>query len=215
MKRFSTTALASLALATGPLLAQDDHREMGAHVHGVSTLELALEGGILEIDLRSPGMDIVGFEYAATSDADKDAVEAAIRSMLIPENIVTLPEAAECRLTEVLSHLYADDQDHDHEDHAEDDGHDHDNDHEDHADGEEHAHEEHAEDDHDREDGAVHSEFHVSYAFDCAHPEELTTIGFPFFQAFENAQEIEAQYVTETGSGAAEIGRDGAELTLD
>ncbi|WP_298494766.1 DUF2796 domain-containing protein [uncultured Maritimibacter sp.] len=231
MKRLSTSALATLALATTPLVAQDDaQREMGAHVHGISTLELAVEGNALEMNLLSPGMDIVGFEYVAESEADKDAVEAAIRTMLMPENIVTLPEAAECRLTEVLAHLHAGDHDHDDMDeHAEGEAHDHDHDHaegedhdhdhEAHAEGEDHDHdhEEHAEGedhDHDHADGAVHSEFHASYAFDCAHPEELTTVAFPFFAAFENAQEIEAEFVTEAGAGAAEIGRDRPELAL-
>lgn len=210
MKIIRLVLLASVAAT--PLLAQET-REMGAHVHGVSTLELAVEGSTIEINLLSPGMDIVGFEYEASSDADKDAVEAAIRAMLVPENIVTLPEAAECRLTEVLAHLHTDDDDHDMDedhDHAEEAGHDH------HAEGDEHAHEEHAEDaDHDHDHGAEHSEFHASYSFACAHPEELTVIGFPFFDRFGNAQEIEAQFVTDAGAGSAEIGRDDAELTLN
>ncbi|EAQ02143.1 hypothetical protein OB2597_21001 [Pseudooceanicola batsensis HTCC2597] len=214
-------ALAASTLAA-PAFAQDS-REMDAHVHGVSTAEIAVEHGKVEINLLSPGMDIVGFEYEATSAEDKDAVEAAIRTMLMPENIVTLPEAAGCRLTEVLAHLHSGDHDHDdadahmddvheheHEDHAEDD---HDHDHEDH--GDDHDHEDHAGDDHDHGDEAQHSELHVSYAFACEDEDALTTISFPFFDQFENAQEIEAQYVTETGAGQAEITRDAPELTLE
>ncbi|MEZ5732534.1 MAG: DUF2796 domain-containing protein [Paracoccaceae bacterium] len=201
MKTINLALLASVAAT--PLLAQET-REMDAHVHGVSTLELAVENGTLEMNLLSPGMDIVGFEYEASTDADKDAVEAAIRTMLVPENIVTLPEAAECRVSEVLAHLRAGD--HDHEE-----GEEHD-----HAADADHEAEEHAEgEEHDHEDGAEHSEFHVRYIFACEHPEELTAIAFPFFERFENATEIEAQYVTEAGAGAAEIGRDTAELTLN
>lgn len=209
-----------LALLTSvsatPLLAKET-REMDAHVHGVSTLELAVEGGVLEINLTSPGMDIVGFEYDAGSDRDKDAIEAAIRTMLVPENVVTLSDAAECRLTEVLAHLHVDDnahdegdehmhgaegeEDHDHEEHAEAEDHDH----KEHEEGEEHAHEE----------GAMHSEFHARYVFACEHPEDLTAITFPFFESFGNAQEIEAQYVTDAGAGAVEIGRDDPQLSLN
>lgn len=196
-------ALAATSLVA-PALAQET-REMDAHVHGVSTAEIAIEHGAVEINILSPGMDIVGFEYEASTDADKDAVEAAIRTMLTPENIVTLPEAAGCRLTEVVAHLHAGDHEHD-EDHAE--GEEHDHDHDDHADGEDHDHEEHADD-------AGHSEFHVGYTFACANEDALTTIGFPFFERFENAKEIEAKFVTETGAGTAEIGRDAAELVLD
>ncbi|MEC7300795.1 MAG: DUF2796 domain-containing protein [Pseudomonadota bacterium] len=215
-----TLAAATLAF---PAVAQDS-REMEAHVHGVSKAEIAVEHGVVQINIHAPGMDIVGFEYAATSAEDKDAVEAAIRTFLMPENVVTLPKVAGCRLTEVLAHLHGDDHDHDdadahmagdhdkhdHEEHAEE-GHDHDHDHA----------EDHAKDDHDHEghddhaDDAQHSEFHVSYAFACEDEDALTTIVFPFFDRFGNAQEIEAQYVTETGAGQAEVTRDAPELTLE
>lgn len=202
-------ALAASTLAT-PVFAQDT-REMDAHVHGVSTAEIAVEHGKVEINIHAPGMDIVGFEYEATSAEDKDAVEAAIRTMLMPENVVTLPEAAGCRLTEVLAHLHGDD--HDHDDTSAHMGDDHD--HQDHAEGDDHDHEDHAADDHDHSDEAQHREFHVSYAFACDEEDALTTISFPFFDQFGNAQEIEAQYVTETGAGQAEITRSAPELALE
>ncbi|OWU75458.1 DUF2796 domain-containing protein [Phaeobacter sp. 22II1-1F12B] len=205
-------ALAASTFAT-PVFAQDT-REMDAHVHGVSTAEIAVEHGVVEINIHAPGMDIVGFEYEATSVEDKDAIEAAIRTMLMPENVVTLPEAAGCRLTEVLAHLHGGDHDHDDADAHMDDDHDH----EDHAEGDDHNHEDHEDhegDDHDHGDDAEHSEFHVSYAFACEDEDALTTISFPFFDQFGNAQEIEAQYVTETGAGQAEITRDAPELALE
>jgi len=199
MKPIRFALLASLTAA--PLWAQET-REMDAHVHGVSTLELAVEGEIIEMNLVSPGMDIVGFEYAASTDADKGKVEAAIRTLLLPENVIALPKAAGCRLTEVLAHLHAGDHDDDHDDDQDQD-----------AATEAHSHDEG--EDHDHTEGAAHSEFHARYIFACAQPQELTTLGFPFFERFENANEIEARYVTATGAGAAEINRSVAKLTLD
>jgi len=195
-----------LAVATtsfaAPALAQDT-RGMDAHVHGVSTAEIAVEHGTLEIHLLSPGADIVGFEYAASSAEDKDAVDAAIRQFLAPENIVDLPEAAACRLTEVLAHLHSGEPDH------EDD---HEDDHGEHAGEEEHHdHEEDA----DHEEGAAHSAFRVTYAYACDDEDALGTIGFPFFQRFGNAHEIEVQYVTETGAGTAALTPDAPDLSLD
>lgn len=218
MKTIRLTVLASLL--AGPVMAQET-REMDAHVHGVSALQLAVENGVLEMNLTSPGVDIVGFEYEASTDSDKDAVEAAIRKMLVPENMIALPEAAECRVSEVLAHLHGGD----HGDQA-DEMHyhageaDHDEHAEDHATGEGHDHkdDDHKDDDHneaDHEEHGTHSEFHARYIFACAHPEELTTVGFPFFAQFLNAQEIEAQFVTDAGAGAAEITRDQAELKLN
>lgn len=219
MKTLRLSLLA--ATAATPLLAQD-HREMGAHVHGVSQLQIAMEHGHLEMNLTSPGMDIVGFEYDASTAQDKDAVEAAIRTLIQPEKILVPAAAAECRLTEVLAHLHADDHGHHGDDH-EGHGHDHDKDHdhdEDHADHEGHEKHEHDEDhkdhdDHAHEDEGAHSEFHARYKYTCEHPEKLTSIDLPFFGNFANAQEVEATYITQSGAGQAEVSRDAAKLTLD
>lgn len=203
MTRIGMILLGTVSATT--LVAQET-RELDAHVHGVSTLELAVEDGTLEINLLSPGLDIVGFEYAATTDADKDAVAAAIRTLLAPENVVALPGAAGCRLIEAVAHHNGGDDDHEEDmhDHAEGEDHDHDHDH-DHAE----------DDDHEHEENAQHSEFHANYRFSCDATNELTTIAFPFFETFPNAEEIEARYVTDTGTGAVEITADDPELTLD
>lgn len=187
-------------VAAAPLMAQE-HREMDAHVHGVSTLEIAVEGGIVELNLLSPGIDLVGFEYEASTAEDKDAVETAIKQLLRVDEIFALPDAAECRLTEVLAHLHTGE----HDDHDEEEEHEDHDEHEDHEEGEMHE---------DGDEGG-HNEFHAHYLISCDHPEALTTIDFPFFEQFPNAQEIEVEYVTDAGAGAAEIERDATELALD
>jgi len=188
MKAGSLAVLA--ALAAWQANAQE-HREAEAHVHGVSILELAIERGVLEVNLHSPGMDIVGFEYPAESAADKDSVEAAIVLLTRPRDIIALPAAANCRVAEVLAHLHGDD--HGHEEHEAG-----------HADpaGEMAA------------DEGAHNEFHARYRFVCDNPEAIRTIGLPFFQLFPNAQEVEVKFVTETTSGAVEVGRDRPQFDL-
>lgn len=208
--------LAALCALPAAGLAQDQ-RQLDAHEHGVSTAEIAVEGGTLVIDLFSPGMDIVGFEHAAESDADRHAVAAAVRQLSRPDEIVTLPEEAGCRLSEVLARLETGEDDHGGEDahageHA-DEHEEHADDHEEHGDGD-HAHDDHAHDDHAGE-AERHSEFRVRYAFACDTPDALTEIGFPFFSVYENAREIEAQFVTESGAGSAEIGRDRGRLVFE
>ena len=207
MRPFSLVLLATV-VAT-PALAQDQ-RDLDAHVHGVSTLQIAVEEGMVEMNLLSPGVDIVGFEYEASSEDDKDAVETAIRQFLRPEELVTLPEGAGCRLTEVVAHL--DTGDHEDEMHAE------------HVDGESmHDEAETAEiaddpvheDEHVDEAGAEHSAFHVIYGYACENPDALTTVSFPFFERFENAGEIEVQYATEAGAGTAELTGAAPELSLN
>lgn len=207
MKLLSTvSAVTTLALGLGaaPSSAQDS-RELDAHVHGVTKLQLAVEGNEVEIRLEAPGMDIVGFEHAASSEADKAAVDAALALLRDPASSVVLDAAAGCTLSEAEAALMSDDHgDHD-EDHAEDHGHDDDHD------------GDHADDDHDdhAEEGAGHSAFEAHYHFDCDAPEALATLSLPFFASFPNAEEIEAEYVTDAGAGAAEVTADAPQLVLN
>lgn len=198
--------LPALALATlaAPALAEEP-RGAEAHMHGVSTVLIAVDQGAVEIDLTSPGMDIVGFEHAAQSEADRAAVAAALEVLSVPENVVTLPEAAGCRLTDSEAHLDGED----HEDHEDGHGdHDHAHDEDNHEDHEDHG-------DHAQDEGAQHTEFHARYAFACDDETALTSIAFPFFDHFEQAQEIEVQYVTGTGAGQAEVRRGAAVLAMN
>lgn len=221
MKTITMTILAGCIAA--PAMAQDT-RALDAHQHGVSTAQIALDGGQLSIGLDAPAMDIVGFEYDPTTEADKAAVTAAIDLLQRPETVVTLPDAVGCSLTtatatrETGEHHEGDHADHAHADH--------DHDHADHADAAHHDdHADHADADHDgahhaHPDGeaaktAAHSAFHAVYLFDCAAPEALTTLTFSFFDQFPDAQEIEVQYVTDAGAGSAEITRDATDLTLE
>lgn len=197
MKRITLALLAT----TTPALAQES-RELDAHVHGVTEVQIAIDGNEVEIMLHAPGMDIVGFEHEASSEADKAAVEAAVGKLGDAAAILVLDPAAGCVLEDAEAALHGEDHD-DHDEHAE--GEDHD-DHEEHAEDEDH-------DDHAGEEGG-HSEFEAHYHFECEDPGALTTIAFPFFETFPNAEEIEAEFVTEAGAGAAEVTRDAPELTL-
>lgn len=201
-----TTFLAAFCTMPAFTLAQET-RQLDAHEHGVSAAQISIEGQTLVIDLHAPGMDIVGSEYAAESASDRDAVAEAIRKMAQPQMIVSLPDAAGCRVDEVLAHLHSKDDRHDDMDaHAEGEDHAHDHD----------ADEQHTEDDHEHDKAdAQHSEFHARYEFTCDTPDALTEIAFPFFDAYTNAMEIEAQYVTDASAGSAEITRDAPSLSLD
>ncbi|EBA06205.1 zinc uptake protein ZrgA [Sagittula stellata] len=207
-----TTALV-LSVSATALMAQEN-RELGAHVHGVTEVKIAVEGNEVEILFEAPGMDIVGFEHVASSDADKAAVDAALALLGDPASSVVLDVAAGCTLEEAEAEMMAEEHhDHDeaHEDHDDDhageDDHGHDDHDEDHAEDEDGAHEDHGE--------ATHSAFEVHYHFVCDTPEALTTVSFPFFATFPNAEEIEAEYVTDAGAGAAEITGDAPQLVLN
>lgn len=201
----------SLPLALAGMLAwpaltasADDHkahkheekemRHADAHAHGVSKLNIVVEGKVLVLELESPGNDLVGFEHEAKSAADKKAVKAVEKTLADPLALFAIPQAAKCKLDSKNVEYEVGDDDHDdHDDHdkkkhkssaKKSDDHDHDHEKEDKHD---HA---------DSELEAGHAEFHASYVLNCEKVAELKTISFPFFDKFKNAKELRVAYIS-------------------
>ncbi|MHC6223757.1 DUF2796 domain-containing protein [Pseudomonas sp. X10] len=72
------------------------HGSLGAHEHGVASLNAVLDGNTLELELASPAMNLVGFEHAANSDADKAKVAAVRQQLEQPLKLFALDQAAGC-----------------------------------------------------------------------------------------------------------------------
>jgi hypothetical protein len=220
--RTAAAALCGLALFSVPAAAEGA-RHADAHVHGVSHLQIAVEGARVEIELRAPGADIVGFEHAAASDADKAAQEKALVRLRAPAALFGL---AGCTAVEVKAHVGAEGGEHDEDGHDDHDAeHDEDEHHDDDAHHDEHEADEHAEDaDHeqdahedehgDEDEAASHSEFHGVYALDCDAPVTAVSLA-AFFDAFPNAAEVEVEAITDSGARAAEATRAAPLIGLD
>ena len=99
-----------------------DHRAHGAHVHGLANLNLVLDGENVLVELQSPAANLVGFEHAPSSEADKTAVQEAVRKLEAGNALFAFNSEAGCALAaaEVKSDQLAM-QDHEH-DHSHDDG---------------------------------------------------------------------------------------------
>ncbi len=192
-----TRAAAALALFATPAFAEGTaHRQAGAHVHGKGTLNIAIEGSKVEIELEAPGADIVGFETAAKVDAQKAAVTKAKAELSDALKLFGLPDAAQCKVVKANVEIHAEDHDHDEKDEADhkDEGHDH---------------------DHDKaEGGAQHSEFHATYALECAAPERLTGLSTTYFTTFAGAQSLSVNVATAKGQTQTELTRDKPTLDL-
>ena len=193
-KQFSfTLAFAAISLLTNAARAEDEHRELGPHVHGHGTLNIAIEDKRVSMELEVPGMDIVGFEHAPSTDDQKAAVEKATARLEKPLGVFSLPASAGCTVAEAKvsveaeHHHDGDDDDADHKDGAKDDGHD------------EHA---------------GHNQFHVNYALDCTNPNELKTINFDYFTLFAGAHDLAVNVVTAKGQSKYEVSRDKPTLDL-
>ena len=89
-------ALLPLAMAHAADDHDHEHGSLGAHEHGVGSLNVALDGQTLELDLDGPSVNLVGFEHIATTDADKAKVASARAQLENPLVLFSLPKAAGC-----------------------------------------------------------------------------------------------------------------------
>ena len=192
--------------------AEKKDNSLDAHVHGLSELTIAMEGNRLDIQFESPAMNLVGFEYKATSKKDIATVKNA-ESLLSQPDALFVFFGADCQLIKTstdTSALIEEDHHHskthkDHDDHHEhndhDDHHGHDN-HEDHEDHEDHDnHKGH--DDHD--DHESHSEIVADYSYSCKNLSKLSSIKIALFESFSGIHKINAMWVTDSKQGSATV----------
>ena len=174
-------ALLPLAVAHAHEDHDHEHGSLGAHEHGVGRLNAVLDGQALELELDSPAMNLVGFEHAATSAADKAKVAAVRKQLENPSALFNLPKAAGCVVSsqELNSPLFGDkpEAEHDDDDHA--------------TDGKGAAAHKH---DHD------HSEIHAHYQFTCATPTGLGNLDLSqVFKTFPATLKIQVQLIGPSG----------------
>ncbi len=102
MRKHLVTALGlvAMSLLAIPTRGEEGHRELGPHVHGHGTLNIAIEDKRVSMELEVPGMDIVGFEHAPSTDDQKAAVEKAKARLEKPLGVFSLPAAAGCTVAE-------------------------------------------------------------------------------------------------------------------
>jgi hypothetical protein len=207
-QRFLSFCLAALAVFVGaPALAGDDHQGHGAHVHGIATLNVAVDGSQLVIELDSPAMNIVGFEHPPRTEEQREAVDRGKALMADAERLFLPSPAALCTLAraDVLLDLGEPESG---AGGAADGAHDH-------GDGHEHEHEhDHEHDAHHGSDGAVHADAHGDYAFDCARPEQLTELDVRVFGPLPGIERLRVQVITSQGQFGAELTPDDHLLAL-
>ena len=168
----------------------------GAHRHGVSKLKLVIEGKRLEIELESPGSDIVGFEHAPANDADRKAIVDAARRLKDGATLFVTPAAAGCNLQSAEIEAPGAEKKEKHHGH----GHDHGKD--------KHGHQ------NDKADEETHSEFHAHYRYVCDHPKKLSHIDAKFFAVFPRAREIDVRAITPENQFRRELTAENTRLTL-
>ncbi len=224
--KLKMTLLAGLVVSQFAV-AEENFRQHDAHVHGHVKFNIAQDGQDLLVEITAPGADVVGFEHAPKTDAEKAALTKAKATLNDVNNLLILPKAAGCQLVDadidntLESHQGHDDHDdhHNHKDHDDhkghDDHHDHDHDghddhkgHDDHHDHKEHddhkGHDDHDHDhDHDHHDG--HGEFNVQYQFTCSDFSKLNQIDTKWFSYFPATEKVSVNLLTDTAQSATEL----------
>jgi hypothetical protein len=178
------------AFAVHPTAAQTEHRELGPHEHGRGTLNIAIEGNRVSMELEVPGMDIVGFEHAAKTGKDKTTLETAKQKLSTPLSLFKLPASAGCRVTDAKVEVETGE----HDDAAKEGKT---------VDTSKSSEVEHH-----------HSEFHNLYSLECTSPTGITRIEFGYFDAFPGAEKLNVNLITPKGENKYEVTRANPILSL-
>lgn len=205
---FLSLIIGGLLVASIPVASQAAERGHDVHEHGVSAAKLAVDGDTVEIELRSPGADIVGFEHKPATEADKAAVKKAAGILTKGADLFVPAPAAGCRL--VNSDVDAPGMESVGEGHKH--GAHHEQGEEKHGHGNEHQNENHADPEKHEQDG--HSEFTAIYRFRCTAIDKLSHFDVRMFDHFPAAREMEVQAITPKGQILRELKPGSARLVF-
>ncbi|MCZ8115829.1 DUF2796 domain-containing protein [Silanimonas sp.] len=160
--------IAALALPS-VAAAQAQH----AHVHGQAFVDVAVDGGLVEINLRATAQDLVGFERAAATPEEEAQVLAARKAVLDHARLWQFNAAARCVAEGPVLEVPGAGKAHDHD----------------------HSHDHEGHDDH-----VAHSDWTVRYRFRCSAPEALSAIESGMFAVFPSLQSATVQVLDANGA---------------
>ena len=164
-------------------------RQHGRHEHGSAELNIAVAEQTLMVEYTTPVANILGFEHAAKTEKEKQALHEA-EEVLKSDRIISLPTDADCTLAHTAMQ-----QEEEHEEH-------------------EAEHEEHEEHEEHVDDGPTHSEFHVVQEYRCGKIAALTYMDVNLFELFPGNEEITVQIVSPAGQKGMELTPSNARLML-
>lgn len=91
----SVMLIAIISLGVMPMAKAQEH---GAHVHGIATLEIAIDGAVVQINLDSPLDNLLGFERAPRNEKERQSVKAMALRLYQADTLFIFTPAAQCRL---------------------------------------------------------------------------------------------------------------------
>ena len=212
------TALAVVTVCTSTSIYSQTERDLGSHEHGSATLNVALDGDAVFIELETPWNNLVGFEHTPGTAGQQALVDEALVLLNRPDQLFSF-NGADCDVTETLLESGLTDSDDDHhedEDHGDKHGEKHDEGHdEDHGDEHAEKHGDERDDDHDDEHGDDHKvhgdeeESHASilatYSFNCSNIDKLDAIEVELLNIWSGFEDLDVQLIGPGGQAAQEL----------
>lgn len=192
------TVASLLAALLCPLLAtaaaghdDHDHGPAGAHVHGAATLDFAAEGDSLSFHFTTPFDNLVGFERAPRTAAERTRLAEAVTRLRDTDRLFSFDPAAGCVAAPVTidSPLLA-------------------------ADGSVAGPASGGEANHAHPPADDHAELQASYRFRCADAARARHVDLGFF-VFSGLRAITVQGATPRGQFKRELKRTARRLRLD
>ena len=168
----------------------ESSREKDSHEHGAANVMLAMEGEKLQLNFEVPSESLIGFEHFPKSQDQRWYFNEAIKTLLEPSKLFSIPANAECLLVgiKVSQSLFSAEDEHGHDEK------------------DEHGHDEKDDHGHDESDKSeIHSEFSSKYHWNCEHLDEIDSIGTQLMNIFPRIEEIRVSWITKNNQGSMEL----------
>jgi hypothetical protein len=169
--------------------AHAQQANLGTHVHGVSELNILIEGNRLEIQLRAPAMNIARFKHRARTEQQIRKVKQSEVKLIGHKALFSFYSGgrrltqAKIDLSDLIKHKTTEKDTHTHVHHKNNLDHSHEH-------GDVHA---------------DHSEIAAHYNYDGENMDELSSLSFSFFDVFSAMQQINAIWITTSGQGTVPL----------
>lgn len=100
MRKYCVALTIVAACASAARADDATQRQLGPHEHGHGTLNIAVEGTKVTLELVVPGDDIAGFEHKPVTEAEKSLLRHVTEQLSTPLALFKVPEAAGCTVTD-------------------------------------------------------------------------------------------------------------------
>jgi hypothetical protein len=187
MIRYRISMLATLfvLLIVEPVSGADTGSSLEPHVHGIANLLVVFEGTQLDIELRSPAMNLLGFEHSARTSEQQAAVKNTKETLANANSLFNFGPA-QCQLTGL---------DVDMSDMLDKGFHQ----------GKEHHNAEHDANHRDGQEAHDHPNIRARYHYHCARHDQLSSLRTSIPVEFPGIESLQVQWIINGRQGAATL----------